>query len=72
QDPDELVGANYIETGWIRIDGDVANSPTTSIEDPAFYAVLIERIANLGGADLPFELCSQPGGVLLPRSLSGQ
>ncbi len=70
-DPGELLGAPEIETGWMRIDGAVANSSSTAIHDPAVYAVLIERIGSLGGADAPFELCTQPGGVLLPRDLSG-
>jgi len=41
------------------------------IQDPAFYAVLVERIGTYGAADLPFELCSQNNGDLLPRSLLG-
>ena len=72
QDPDELLGADSIETGWMRIDGGVATSSTTTINDPAFFAVLIDRIGNRGAADLPFESCTQPGGVLLPRSNSGE
>ena len=71
-DPEEAYGAPLLETGWMRIDGGVARSLTTSIEDPAFYAVLIERLAQGGGADLPFEQCSQDNGKLLPRSLSGE
>ncbi|MFT7542845.1 MAG: hypothetical protein ACI9K5_003827 [Gammaproteobacteria bacterium] len=71
QDPSELFGANAVETGWIKIDGAVANSTTTSIADPAFLAVLITRtLQGQAGADLPFELCTQPG-VLLPRDLNG-
>ncbi len=73
-DPDEIHGAN-LESGWMRIDGAVASSSSTSIADPAFYATLIEKINSFtvhskSGADLPFELCSQPG-VLLPRDLTG-
>lgn len=70
-DPNELLGAPQLETGWMRIDGAVANSSSTTIHDPAFYAVLVEHVGDLGGADAPFELCTQPGGVLLPRDLSG-
>jgi hypothetical protein len=70
-DPNELLGEPAIETGWMRIDGAVANSTATTIHDPAVYAVLIEQVGDLGGADAPFELCTQPGGVLLPRDLLG-
>ncbi|MFT7669998.1 MAG: hypothetical protein ACI8X5_002705 [Planctomycetota bacterium] len=70
-DPAEAIGPGMIETGWMRIDGAVANSVATSIHDPAFLAVLVESIGNFGGADLPFEECSQPGGVLLPRGVLG-
>ncbi|MFT7671594.1 MAG: hypothetical protein ACI8X5_004315, partial [Planctomycetota bacterium] len=69
--PLEPLGTAVIETGWMRIDGAEATSSNTTIADPAFYAVLIERVGNRGGADLPFELCTQEGGVLLPRVLSG-
>ncbi|HIG10499.1 MAG: hypothetical protein ABGY71_11370 [bacterium] len=68
----EILGAPARESGWFQIDGAVAHSQTTSIENPAFYAVLIERVGAYAAADLPFELCSQSGGVLLPHSLSGQ
>jgi hypothetical protein len=71
-DPAEPLGAPAIETGWMRIDGGVARSITTDLDDPAFYAVLIERLGQGGGADLPFEQCSQPNGKLLPRSLTGE
>jgi len=49
----------------------VANSSLTSIIDPAFYAVLVERVNFWGAADLPYEDCSQVGGVLLPHNLLG-
>ena len=55
-----------------RIEGAQAQSTTTTILNPAFYAVLVERIGPYAVADLPFESCSQPGGVLLPRSLTGE
>jgi len=71
-DPNEVLGSNTLESGWMRIDGAVASSASTDIDDPAFYAVLIERISGLAGADLPFEECSQTNGALLPRTLSGE
>lgn len=66
-DPDEIVGANYRNAGWIRLNGLVANSdgPET-IEDPAIYAVLIERAGLYAAADLPWEECNQNNGDLLP------
>lgn len=71
-DPLEILGDPQQEAGWIRIDGLTADSSTTGIEDPAFYAVLIECY---GGdrcvADLPFELCTQTNGDLLPVGLEG-
>ncbi|MFT7484386.1 MAG: hypothetical protein ACI9F9_000226 [Candidatus Paceibacteria bacterium] len=58
------------ESGWILMDGGVANSMTMSIPDPAFYSVYIERINNAMAADLPFETCTQ-SGHLLPNALFG-
>jgi len=71
-DMGEMLGAPTVETGWMRIDGALASSTLTSIADPAFLAVLVEYTGSRGGADLPFELCTQPGGVLLPRTLTGE
>lgn len=71
QNPAEILGAPALEAGWFKIDGAVAQSTQVVISDPAFYAVLLERIGSYGAADLPFELCSQNNGDLLPRSLLG-
>jgi hypothetical protein len=70
-DSAEILGATGVESGWMRIDGALASSSTTSIADPVFLAMLIEHIGSSGGADLPFELCTQPGGVLLPSDTHG-
>ncbi len=70
-DPLEILGAPGLEAGWIRINGGIAQSSQIVIQDPAFYAVLVERIGPFAAADLPFELCSQNNGDLLPRSLLG-
>jgi hypothetical protein len=70
-DPDEILGAGGLESGWMRIDGAVAASTAVSIADPAFYAVLVERIGSFAAADLPFELCSQDNGDLLPSGVQG-
>jgi hypothetical protein len=48
----------------------VANSYAFSIEDPAVYAVWIERIHGTAGTELPFEECSQDGH-LFPRTVDG-
>jgi hypothetical protein len=71
-DPQELLGAPEIETGWIRMDGALASSSTTSITNPAVYAVLVERIGNRGAADLPFETGLNDKGKLFARSNDGQ
>ncbi len=65
-DPLEMLGAPYIETGWIHIQGAQANSANTSIADPSVYAVLVERIDGRGAADLPFEKGTRTNGELLP------
>jgi hypothetical protein len=70
-DDDEMLGADHIETGWIRMWGAIASSTSTDIADPAVYAVLIERIGSYGGADLPWEAGSNANGKLLARSLDG-
>jgi hypothetical protein len=69
--PQEILGWPQQESGWIRIDGKDAQSTTTIIRDPAFYAVLIERTGVYAAADLPFELCSQKNGSLWPQGPSG-
>jgi hypothetical protein len=66
----EINGFNR-EAGWIVIDGNSASSSAETILDPAFYAVLIERAGGFHAADLPFELCLQDNGDLLPRALFG-
>ncbi|MBI5363307.1 MAG: hypothetical protein HZA53_09015 [Planctomycetes bacterium] len=60
-----------VETGWLRIDGNVAQSSATSFDDPAFLALLVERVGNYTVADLPFETGSQTNGDLLPRGVLG-
>ncbi|MBL8861540.1 MAG: choice-of-anchor E domain-containing protein [Planctomycetes bacterium] len=67
--PDEILGANGKESGWIRIDGQIAYSTQDVITDPAIYAVLFERVGPYVVADLPWELCTQPNGDLFPKDL---
>ena len=60
------------ESGWIKIDGNVAQSTSTSILDPAFYAVLVEAVGeDRFVADLPFEKCTQSNGDLFPQANGG-
>ncbi|MCB9915910.1 MAG: hypothetical protein H6828_12335 [Planctomycetes bacterium] len=70
-DPLEMLGAPYIETGWIHIEGALANSSNTTIFDPAVYCVLVERIDGRGAADLPFEKGLRINGELLPHDPFG-
>jgi len=70
--PLEILGHSSRESGWIRMDGAIAQSATTVVQDPAFYAVLIEYVNQTqAAADLPFEYCVQNNGALLPRGLAG-
>ena len=67
----EILGNPARESGWFRVDGHLALSAQVEIVDPAVYAVLIERIAPYSVIDLPWELCTQANGDLLPMSLFG-
>ncbi len=72
-DPLEILGAaGAQQAGWMRIQGDLAQSNTTVIPDPAFYAVLVERNGQgRASSDLPFEACSNANGDLSPSGLNG-
>jgi hypothetical protein len=70
-DPQEMLGAPTIETGWFRMDGALASSTTTTLQDPAVYGVLVERIGMYGAADLPFETGLNANGKLYARSNDG-
>ena len=70
--PNEIIGANSVESGWIRVYGGNAFSSAENIDDPAIYAVLVERIGGYGAADLPFESTrTQDNGDLLPTTIFG-
>ena len=71
-DPQELLGAPEIETGWFRMDGALASSTSTTLDDPAVYGVLVEKIGNRGAADLPFEMGLNDSGRLFARSNDGE
>jgi len=60
-------GVGGRETGWIQIDGSHAFSTVEQINDPAVYAVLVEKVArSAGSADLPFGKGTQVNGDLWP------
>ena len=68
----EPLGATNRESGWIHLDGDVAFSTVEQIDDPAIYAVLVERVSRgAGAADLPFECGRQDNGSLWPNGPLG-
>lgn len=69
--PLEIFGANSRESGWMAIQGAVASSSQEDIDDPAFYAVLVERVGSYAVSDLPWECGFQFNGALLPRDLLG-
>lgn len=70
-DPNEIVGRADHESGWFKVNGAFAQSSAALIDDPAIYAVLIERTGTYAVAALPFELCTQDNGDLLPNDLFG-
>ena len=71
-DVNEILGNPSQEAGWFRVDGGSSSSSETSFEDPAIYAVLIDRTSEQHQtADLPFEECEQDNGALLPNSTEG-
>lgn len=70
-DDDEIIGATTREAGWLCCDGAVATSTQETIEDPAFYMVLVERVGSYGVADLPFECGFQTNGSLIARDILG-
>ncbi len=59
--------SNGLETGWFRMDGAVAFSTAASVQDPAFLATRIERLALgvISVASLPYGLGEQANGDLV-------
>jgi hypothetical protein len=70
-DPLEILGNPTRESGWFSVDGQLANSTVETIQDPAVYAVLVERDAPWSAADLPWEECIQSNADLCPMSIFG-
>ena len=57
-DPEEelnMLGNPHVETGWFRMNGDVAWNFTKQIDDPAFVAVLLEWYNNRVVSAVPFD-----------------
>ncbi len=69
-DPDEVIGINGLEAGWILFDGGTASSTATSISDPAVLVSLIE-LGRISSAQMPFSVGEQNNGDLLPSSIFG-
>ncbi len=74
--PEEILGSPTRESGWLRLDGDIAFSTQAQILDPAFWAVLIEDVPPRPVIDLPWEECVpgqavQDNGDLLPTGALG-
>lgn len=62
-------GVPQIETGWIWLNGALANSTAATVQDPAILAALIETIGGDSGAELPFGLGEQDNGSLVVNSI---
>ena len=67
----EILGQSTQESGWMEIDGRMAYSSNTSIDDPAILAFLVERTAAGAGAEESFEVGTQANGDLLPLGPAG-
>ena len=70
----DAAGENVLgnESGWFKLDGNVAFSTNTSIPDPAILAVFVcNRETEDGVGALPFTLGSQDNGDLLPLTILG-
>lgn len=67
----EILGQNAYESGWMIVQGNVAQSTATAISDPAILAVLVERTAARAGAEIPFIQGRRNNGALFPQSNTG-
>ena len=71
QDPQEIGGAAGLESGWFRMNGDIAQSFFGEVLDPAIVGFLVETVRGRSAADLPFESGCQANGDLYGTSLFG-
>jgi hypothetical protein len=60
------------ETGWVRINGNLANSTHTVIPDPAILAARVDNALAGPLAHLPYSKGVQGNGSLLSHSITGQ
>jgi hypothetical protein len=75
QAPNEVNGGSgplTIETGWLRINGLLANSTQVALPDPAILAARIDDSANKPLASLPYTKGQQTNASLLSHSITGQ
>ncbi|MBL8861915.1 MAG: hypothetical protein JNK02_07870 [Planctomycetes bacterium] len=71
-DPNEILGATSVETGWFKLDGRIASSSAAVVQDPAILALLVERLPfGRAACDLPFETGTQTNGDLLLLGVLG-
>jgi hypothetical protein len=69
-DPNEVLGATYIESGWVEMHGDETDDGVgPAIEDPAFACILIDRRVDTGTrtAIHPVGMGTQNNGSLFPN-----
>jgi len=57
------------ETGWFRMDGNLAFSTSDSENDPAILSILIETLIDGVGAELPWVFGTQSNGELVSHSV---
>lgn len=68
----EIIGSNTNEAGWLRIDGNLAQSTQTVISNPVILAMLVEGASGPhSGAELPFFHGTNTNGILLPAGATG-
>ncbi len=70
-DKGEILGAPHVESGWMHIQGHLWSDGQVSYPDPSIYAVLIERVGNMGASDLPFEMGDDRTNGVLRAVVSG-
>lgn len=63
-DPGEIQGAPAVESGWMRILGNVASVGEEVIEAPAIFAVLLEGVGSKAVGTLPFGVGANSKGQL--------
>jgi hypothetical protein len=57
------------ETGWFRMNGNLADSSSDTVADPAILSILVENFAGGLTAELPYTTGSQTNGELVSYSI---